>query len=307
MAFILPYTSLRSFEAVARLHGFARAAEELGITQSAVSQHVRAVEEWIGCKLFIRGQRKSTATEEGERLAIAIREGFGNIEKTVLDLRRKDRATREITVYCPPGFAVKWLFPRLMRFDELHPDIPISISTQLKHPNSLSGREEISIGYGPGLFSGQNVQKIMEERIFPVCAGGILSENCTVADMADKTLLVDDIEDLGGQPPTWEYWSKMSKHKLPQEIRRRRFSQSNMALQAAELGMGIALGREPLVLDALEQGRLVRPFGEVVGSHHSYWLVMTPEAAERDRNRKFKDWILAEAAEQKAKAAKIIT
>ncbi len=306
MSLLLPYTSLRSFEAVARLQGFARAADELGITQSAVSQHVRAIEEWVGCKLLVRGQRSSIATDEGERLAASIRDGFGNVERTVLDLRQRDRATKEITVYCPPGFAVKWLFPRLIRFDELHPDIPISISTQWKQPNALSEREEIAIGYGPGIYPGLQSYKIMDERIFPVCAKGVLSDNCSEQDLVGQTLLVDDVTDLGGKPPTWEYWSKISGRKLPPEIRRRRFGQSNMAIQAAELGMGIAMGRESLVLDALESGNLVRPFNEVVTSQYSYWLTIPPDAVDRDRNRKFRDWILAEAAEQGERSASII-
>ena len=101
----LPYSALRAFEAVVRHSGFSPAAAELGVSQSAVSQHVRALEEWLGLELLVRGARSSRPTREGELLALAISEGLGRISDVCTQLRDKTRTDRTIVISCLPGFA----------------------------------------------------------------------------------------------------------------------------------------------------------------------------------------------------------
>ena len=117
----LPYSALRAFEAVVRHCGFSAAASELGVSQSAVSQHVKTLEEWLGQDLLVRGARQSRPTREGEQLAQAISEGLGRISDVCGQLRDRQRSDRTIMVSCLPGFAFNWLFPRLLRFDLAHP------------------------------------------------------------------------------------------------------------------------------------------------------------------------------------------
>jgi len=294
----LPYTALRTFEAVARLRGFGRAAEELGVTQSAVSQQVKSLEEWLGQRLLLRGGGKVSATPEGERLAAAVQQGFGQIGMVCRDLRETRSRTLTLSLSCLPGFAYVWLIPRLIGFDQLHPDIPVSITTTATLANFMEDETDLAIRYGLGGYSGLHVEKLLSETLFPVCAPSLLERGPPLrepADLARHTLLVDDVTDLGGNPPTWDFWARESGIPVPQPARLRRFGQSNMVVQAAERGLGVALGRSPLVADALARGTLLRPFeGEVV-SQFSYWIVCPHDALSVPRIRAFCDWLRKEA------------
>jgi len=299
MPSVLPYTALRTFEAVARLRGFGRAAEELGVTQSAVSQQVKSLEDWLGQRLLVRGGGRVAATPEGERLAIAVKQGFGQIAAICRDLRETQAATLSLNLSCLPGFAYVWLIPRLIGFDQMHPDIPVSITTTAAMANFTDDETDLAIRYGLGGYPGLHVERLLSETLFPVCAPSLLERGPplrTPADLARHTLLVDDVTDLGGNPPTWEFWARETGTALPQPARLRRFGQSNMVVQAAERGLGVALGRSPLVCDALARGTLVRPFAGEVPSHFSYWIVCTHEALLLPRVRAFRDWLQAEAA-----------
>lgn len=294
----LPYTALRSFEAVARLRSFSRAADELGITQSAVSQHVKALEEWTSCQLVRRGKTGSQPTPDGEMLADAVANGLGQISALCSQLQGRTRGTLPINVSCLPGFAVNWLFPRLLRFDQDNPSVPVSINTATKNAESLDGDADIAIRYGLGTYRGLHVEKLLGETLTPVCAPALLEHGPplrSAADLAEHTLLIDDIEDVGGEPPTWAYWAERTGVVLPNSVKTRRFGQSNMVVQAAVEGYGVALGREPLVMDAIRDGRLVRPLLGVVESQYCYWFLCRKAALRSDRIVVFRNWIMGEA------------
>lgn len=299
----LPFAALRTFESVARLRGFGRAAEELGVTQSAVSQQVKAVEEWLGVQLLTRGKGRVGPTGDGERLALAVAAGFGAIATLCHELRAARGPNPAIGLSCLPGFAVNWLFPRLINFDQRHPDFPVSImTTATMTPATDDDDADLAIRYGLGGYSGMHVERLMSERLFPVCAPALLARLPlqSVADLARHTLLYDDIAEVGGTPPTWEYWARELGLTLPRPARTRRFGQSNMVVQAAISGFGVALGREPLVIDALTEGRLVRPFTETVASQFSYWIVCPVEAQASERISAIRTWLHDEVARQPA-------
>ena len=298
----LPFGALRTFESVARLRGFGRAAEELGVTQSAVSQQVKSLEEWLGCQLMTRGAGRVTPTEDGARLAQTVATGFGAVAGLCHELRATRSTGPAIGLSCLPGFAVNWLFPRLIHFDQRHPDIPVSIITTDALADFGEADTDIAIRYGLGGYAGLHVEKLMSERLFPVCAPGLLARVPLkqVADFARHTLLYDDVADTGGTPPTWDYWARELGITLPRPARTRRFGQSNMVVQAAISGFGVALGREPLVIDALSDGRLVRPFPDMVVSQFSYWIVCPVEALTSPRVTAIRGWLQDEAARQPA-------
>lgn len=297
----LPFTSLRAFEAVVRLSGFSAAANELGVTQSAVSQHVRSLESWLGQELLIRGARKSSPTEDGQRLAQAIAQGLGQISDVCGDLRGKTRHKHTIVINCPPGFAYIWLFPRLVRFDLAHPDLTISIATDAGHSGFASREADIAIRYELGDVPGFHGRKLMQESLFPVCAPSLLKGPRPirqVADLAHHTILFDDVERYGEDSPNWDFWARECGMHLPTPIRTRRFGQSNMGVQAAIDGMGVGLGRSPLVNDALADGRLVRPFAPVAKSRLGYWVAYRAGAERFDKIARFLSWIEEEARAQ---------
>ena len=294
----LPFSALRAFEAVARHGGFSSAASELGVSQSAISQQVKSLEEWLGQELIIRGARQSVLTREGKQLAQAIIEGLGHISDVCVQLRDRKRANKTIVISCLPGFAFNWLFPRLLRFDLAYPEISISIVTDIGNRPFSGVEAEIGIRYGLGNHPGLHREELLEESLFPVCAPNLLSRANkleSVSDLQNQTLLVDETLVFGTSAPTWDYWARACNLSLPSSILTRKFGQANLVVQAAIEGMGVALGREPLVIDALNDGRLVRPLEQTTQSPLSYWLVCRNALANKPNIKKFFNWIHTEA------------
>lgn len=294
----LPYASLRAFEAVVRLGSFSAAAGELGVSQSAVSQHVKSLEEWLGQELLVRGARTSRATRHGALLAREIDRGLGGISGVCTQIRSASHSDTTVVISCLPGFAFTWLFPRLLRFDLAHPDLSISIATDTGARPFNPADADIGIRYGHGEFPNLHVDHLMSERLFPVCAPAVAETLTDVASLGDHTLLQDEILNYGSANPSWEYWAEACGVMLPSRARTRRFGQSNMVIQAAIEGLGVALGREPLVLDALREGRLVRPFVQITKSPLSYWLVWRKQADDSPKVQEFLQWIKKEAQDQ---------
>jgi len=297
----LPYTSLRAFEAVARHANFSAAAAELGVSQSAVSQHVKALEEWLGHDLMNRGARKSEPTRDGARLAKAIAEGLGGISDVCENIRDKHRTDSAIVISCLPGFAFIWLFPRLLNFDLAHPNLSISITTDTGRDGFSRTNADVGVRYGNGDNPGFVTEPLMGEDVFPVCAPSLLSGRHplrSISDLAHHTRLCDEFAPLTSNPPTWEYWAQENNLDLSQPARTRSFGQSNMVIQAAIEGVGVALGRGPLVNNALRDGRLARPFPQTARSQLKYWLVYPRGLKETDKIKPFIDWIKSEAKNQ---------
>lgn len=295
----LPFAALRAFEAVARHGSFSDAADELGVGQSAVSQHVKSLEEWLGHDLIIRGARRSLPTRDGARLALSISDGLGQISEVCEDIRDKRRDDKTIVISCHPGFAFIWLFPRLMTFDQAHPEFAISITTDTGLRGMARAEADIAIRYGTGDFPGYAVRQLMRESLSPVCAPRLLTGPkplLTITDLAFHTQIRDEFAPTTTDLPTWEYWARESGQSLPTPARIRSFGQSNMVVQAALQGDGIAMGRSPLVMDALRDGRLVQPFAQSVPSPLNYWLVYPEDQRRTKKIALFVNWITAEAA-----------
>jgi len=295
----LPFSALRAFEAVVRLSGFSAAAQELGVSQSAISQHVKTLEEWLGHALLIRGARSSRPTREGDQLARAIADGLGRISDVCAQMRDRTRSENTIVISCLPGFAFTWLFPRLLNFDTRNPQLAVSIATDTgQHPFSAADAD-VGIRYGLGDYPGFHVEHLMHESLTPVCAPSLLKRSPglhQVEDLRNQTLLHDENESFGNAAPTWEFWARNCGLTLPPPAKSRRFGQSNLVLQAAIEGLGVALGRKPLVIDALLDGRLVRPFPQITQSPLSYWLVLRHDRMDSAKVQSFLSWIRSEVA-----------
>ena len=296
----LPFAALRTLESVVRLKGFGRAAEELNVTQSAVSQHIRSLEEWLGQKLLIRGPRQTLPTDVGQRLTAAVTAGFGTVEKACDELRStNNKYHKGLLVACPPGFAFTWLLPRLLKFDEIHHDMPISLSTDVLSQEAKNSSADVVIHYGTGRLAGMHAEQLMTETMAPICAPEIAKQINRVEDLANFTLL-EDLQINTDFEPTWDYWSRQTGNPLPNIKRRRRFAQANMVVQAATEGLGIAMGRSALVSDALEKGALVHPFDAFATSQLSYWFACTEDALNSRSVQAFRTWLFDEAAQNTA-------
>jgi LysR family glycine cleavage system transcriptional activator len=270
----------------------------LGLTQGAISHQVRGLEDLLGFELFQREPRRISTTVKGEKLALAVREGLGVVARSIVELTKND-AGPHLVVSTLAGFAVKWLFPRLIRFDELHPKIELSIATTGQLADFSAGEADVAIRYGMGRYPGLHVEKIMGEDMFPVCAPKLMRGPKALrepADLAQVPLLHDDIMKLDGHLPGWKLWLDAAGVANVDPSKGRRFGQSNMSIQAAIEGLGVALGRSPLVADDLASGRLVRPFDLAVPSGYGYFFVCPPRALDRPKIAAFRAWLLEESA-----------
>ncbi len=291
----LPFNALRTLESVVRLRGFGRASDELNISQSAVSQHIKQLEEWLGHQLLIRKNPKVIPTENGTRLANAARDGFGMVE-TICDSLRDNKKTvnKGILVAAPPGFAFIWLLPRLLDFSNRHPDIQISLSTDPKSHDPSTSAADIIIAYSAGGFPNLHSEKLMGERMYPVCSP-LLAEGIKKPGDLKNCVILQDGQSDSEHLTNWDFWANEVGIKLPTPYRKQVYGQANMVIQAAINGSGVAMGRCPLVIDALEAGQLVRPFSEMAVSQFSYWFVCAHSNTTSKSIQIFRSWLHKQA------------
>ncbi|RXJ72527.1 transcriptional regulator [Veronia nyctiphanis] len=289
-----PLNSLRVFEAAARHLSFTRAAEELFVTQAAVSHQIKALEEFLGLKLFRRRNRSLLLTEEGQSYFQDIRDIFTSIsDATSKVLERGSKGA--LTISLPPSFAIQWLVPRLADFNNQHPEIDVRIKAVDMDEGSLTEDVDVAIYYGRGNWQGVRCDKLYQECLLPVCSPILMDGEKrleSLADLKNHTLLHDRSR------KDWKAFARHHKLTISNVNHGPIFSHSTMVLQAAALGNGIALGNNVLAQPELDSGRLVRPFEDVLVSKNAFYLVSQDKDAESGRVTAFRDWILAKAASE---------
>lgn len=285
-----PMNALRSFEAAARHLSFTQAADELNVTQAAVSHQVKALEDWFGRPLFVRRNRTIELTEAGQAYLPDLRDAFDTMnEATARLLRRDESGILVISVLA--SFAATWLVPRLGSFADAQPDIDVRISAN--DANVDFEREEVDLGirYGRGEWPGLVSERILTESISVVCSPNLLQGANPLkqpSDLARYTMLHDSMRE------DWRMWLEAANVQV-QPRRSLGFSHSSMVLQAAVEGLGVALGRSVLVADHLAAGRLVKPFELSLEAEFAYFLVCPERNLERPKVKAFRDWLMLEA------------
>ncbi|MDX1304013.1 transcriptional regulator GcvA [Photobacterium sp.] len=289
-----PLNSLKVFEAAARHLSFTRAAEELFVTQAAVSHQIKALEEFLGLKLFRRRNRSLLLTEEGQSYFLDIKDIFSAISEAT-DKVLERGAKGALTISLPPSFAIQWLVPRLADFNQHHPEIDVRIKAVDLDEGSLTDDVDVAIYYGRGNWPGLRADKLYQEYLLPVCSPMLLTGPKplrTLDDLKLHTLLHDTSR---------KEWKSYVRHFELTGMNVNQgpiFSHSTMVLQAAVHGQGIALGNNVLAQPELDAGRLVRPFDEILMSKNAFYLVCQEKQAETGRIQAFRDWVLAKAASE---------
>jgi LysR family glycine cleavage system transcriptional activator len=287
----------RFFESAARLGSFGRAAEELHVTPAAVSQQIRVLERYLDAQLFRRESHGVVLTEQGSLVYPEIREGFNRLSAAV---RRLGLASGRgiVTVTAPPSFSAKWLMPRIERFRARYPqhDVRLLAREQLAD----FAREEVDLGvrFGYGVYPGLVVEKLLEERVFPVCRPELAaSPLSSPAEWFRNTHLIHDTT-IQGDPsyPGWQSWLGRAGITGVDASRGLQFNSSLLATQAAVDGHGVALGRSVIAGDDLAVGRLVAPFERGAPLARGYSLVYRDEAVKRPGVAAFRAWLLDESA-----------
>lgn len=289
-----PLNALRAFEAAARHLSFTKAAEELNVTQAAISHQIRALEDWLGLPLFKRQKRALLLTDAGQAYLPPLREAFDLMHQATGRLRQRDRSGA-LNVSTFTSFAAKWLMPRLGRFTSAHPEIEIRLGINDALVDFATDEVDVGVRYGRGDWKGVHVDLLMTEEVFVVCSPKLLEGDHPLrepADLRHHTLLHDDL------PEDWSTWLDAAGVDDAVKVRARRdlvFNHSEMVLQAAADGLGVALGRSALVADDLAAGRLVKPFDLQLPTQSAYYVVYPENTGDRPKIKAFRDWLQAEA------------
>lgn len=285
--------ALRTFEAAARHGSFTRAAAELCVTQGAVSQQVKSLESELALKLFRRDHHKLSLTESGRLYLDVVRDGLDRIAAGTERLLERQRAG-VLNVSVSPNFASKWLVHRLARFSTAHPSIDLRISASIQHVDFIRDDIDLAVRHGDGRDTGLHLTRLCLEELVIVCSPSILSGKRTLrtpSDLKNFTLLhTDDRSD-------WQRWVAAADASDIDTNRGPVFNQASMTIDAAVDGQGIALARSALAARDLISGRLIRPFPQSLSVPYAYWIVCPVANANLPKIKIFRDWLLAEAAE----------
>jgi len=289
---IPPLNALRAFEAVARHLSFTGAADELGVTQGAVSQQVKKLEAHLGLLMFRRVHQGLLLTDSGQAYLPVVRDAFDGLALGTRTLQSRERRGI-LTVSVSAGFATKWLVPRSHRFYERHPEIDLRISASPEHINFARGDIDLAVRHGDGIWPELDAVRLMAENVFPVCSpamAGKPDKPMAPIDLRHQTLL------RSWRPDYWPRWfTAAGAAGAVDTARGPAFDDHSNAIQAAIDGRGVALGRTALVGDDLLAGRLVRPFERVIPADIAYWIVCPKGTAGRPKIVAFREWLLAEA------------
>ena|SRR5262245_42654799 len=286
-----PLNALRAFEAAARSESFTRAATELGVSQTAVSQQVKSLEATLGFKLFARDGKRLVITSAGKEYLAVIRDALDRIAVGTDRLLRNSPSS-VLTVSTSPDFGAKWLVHRLGRFTAAYAEIDLRVSTTTKQVDFIADRVDLAIRHGDGKWEGLDAVALCQERLVPICSPKLLARN-RVRQASD--LLKLPLLRLDG----WSTWSKWFEAAGLSVSARRgpALNQASMLIDAAVDGQGVALARTTLAAWDLLHGRLVVPIDVSLPLQNTYWIVY-PKLASRERKVvTLRDWLLAEAAD----------
>ncbi|MCP5367458.1 MAG: transcriptional regulator GcvA [Hyphomicrobiales bacterium] len=296
-----PLNAVRAFEAAARHLSFSRAADELNVTPAAVSHQVKGLEEFLGVTLFRRVNRAVLLTDAAQVLLPGLSDGLDRLAAAFERLRASQQSG-ELTVTSGPAFAAKWLIPRLEDFQAHHPEISVRVSASLEVVDLRAGIADVAIRFGSGDYPGLRADRLFAESLQPMCAPGLLGDHPPLEALRRVTLLHDETARFDPSAPTWREWLKAAGIDGVDAQRGPRFSNAELALQAAIDGVGVVLGRTRLASRDLAAGRLVAPFALSLPLLPYFWLVCPEETADQPRIKAFRAWVLAQVELENSEA-----
>jgi LysR family transcriptional regulator, glycine cleavage system transcriptional activator len=295
--------ALKAFEAAARHESFTRAAEELFVTQGAVSHQVKALEAELGFKLFNRERQRLVITDAGREYLNVVRDAFDRIALGTARLTQR-QSSGVLTVSTSPDFAAKWLVHRLGRFGELHPGIDLRVSATMHHVDFAREDVDMAVRHGVGEASWQGLagERLASETLFAVCSPALLRKTrkkLAPADVLDMPLL--HLDDHGG----WKRWLDAARVKAPKSLHGVVLNRESMVIDAAINGQGVGLARSTLAAWDLINKRLVAPFPVSLPLASAYWIVAPQATAELPKIATFRSWLLAEAETDRNQVGKL--
>lgn len=283
--------ALRAFEVAARHLSFTRAAQELNVTQAAVSHQIKALESDLGTPLFRRLTRSLSLTEEGRALFAVVGDAFERIT-AVAEKLRAGAGGDTLTVSLGPYFAAAWLSPRIGRFWRRHPDIRLHLHHTIEPVDFSASAIDLAVDWGDGSWPGLESDLLMRVRATPVCSPALLDGPQplrTPDDLRHHTLL----HEAGHEG--WPLWLAAAGATMVDAEAGPVIDDHNVVIHAAMEGQGVALGEASFIAQDVAAGRLARPFDLAVDIDAAYYIVYPPGALAQRRVRAFRDWLLEEA------------
>jgi LysR family glycine cleavage system transcriptional activator len=292
-----PLNSLRAFESSGRLLSFSKAADELNVTPGAISQQIRSLEEFLDIRLFKRLNRAIVLTDAGQFFLPLLSEGFSTITEAV-ELVRKRLGDVPLTVTSAPSFISKWLIPRLCKFQAHHPDIDVRIDASNRLVDFV--REDIDLGirFGTGEFPDLNSVYLFSIDLIPVCSPDLVNQNNGLNspyDLRHFTLLHSNYDDVDSYWPDWGMWLATAGVDDIDTSRGIIFNQSEMIIEAALEGQGVALVASVMAAGEIAAGRLIQPFETRLPVRLCYHMVTTEQKARSEKVTAFRNWVVAES------------
>jgi LysR family glycine cleavage system transcriptional activator len=294
-----PLKALRAFDSAARLLSFTRAADDLAVTQTAISHQIRALEEWFGTPLFHRGGRKLTLSEPGRLLYPAVSEAFDRIAEAAERVGgAHERLT--LTISVTPTFGSRWLAARLGRFWRAYPDIDLRLHYSVQRVDFVRDGVDAAVRWGRGTWDGVDAQPLMGAWAVPLCSPALIDGTSPLrkpADLVHHTLLHEtDYQE-------WTEWLAAAGVYQVDGHRGPVINDPNIVAQAAVEGRGVLMGVPSMLAEEIEAGRLVAPFGMCPDPEVAYYFVCAKGATLRPLVEAFRDFLMTEASEFEATLA----
>lgn len=281
-----PLNALRLFEASARHLSFKDAAEELRLTPSAVSHGIQSLEQWLGTPLFVRTAKGLVLTQAGVNYFPVVRSALEALVDGSEQVTKRQQ--HQLNISAAPTFASRFLLPLLAEFRCEHPEISVTVDTSRELAPLGDGGVDIAVRRGHGEWPGTIANELLRERLVPVCAPKRLHEFKKIRDLDRAPLIhVTTVSD------DWTLWARAAGRELPHSDGGLCFDTLQMAFDAAAEGLGVAIGRRPLVDAELSSGALVKLWEPEILSDAAYWLVAPERQAARPAIRTFFSWVAA--------------
>ncbi|MFB9149613.1 LysR substrate-binding domain-containing protein [Roseovarius ramblicola] len=282
-----PFPALRAFEAAARLGSFQEAGAELCVTASAISHQVRTLETFLERRLFERGTRQITPTEEGRLYLARVGPLLDELDASTR-LIAGEACAGPLRVKATEGFTKRWLIPRLSDFLARYPEIEVRIETGVPPTDFHDGQRDVVIHWGDDPMPGVEVQPFMSSSRTPMCSPRYLARNPDLTDpkaLLGKTLIRDQVGD------GWEEWFSLIGAGDVCPAGGPEFAHCELGMTAAESDLGVTLGYIAMIGETLERGTLVTPFGIESPTRTIYSVAYPPERAKDARIVAFRDWL----------------
>jgi len=286
--FLPPFAALRAFHAAARHGRFRDAARDLGVTESAVSHQIRRLEKLVRVRLFDRNGPHVRLTAKGRRYFAAIDPALLKIAEATRALTGP-RERGQVALTLPPSLAMLWLIPRLSAFEAAFPDIDLQLNTTTRVVDLRREQVGLAIRHGQGAWPDVEAGFLFAETAMPVCRPGYVLEGAAddpAAALAASRLIVN-----GYFPDEWTEWARARGIGDPSMANTLRFETQEQVLAAAEEGLGVAIGRSPLVDGRIASGALEAPFGASAFAHAAYYLCRAPAVTPTAGARRVARWL----------------